>query len=66
MLSVEDKPFMWSVIMMNVIMLGVVMLNVIMLGVVMLSVSAPLLIQPQILLYCFVLFPRLKSYLHKI
>ncbi len=38
MLSVAYKPFMLSVVMLNVIMLSVVMLNVIMLSVVMLNV----------------------------
>jgi hypothetical protein len=38
MLSVANKPFILSVVMLNVVILSVVMLNVIMLSVVMLSV----------------------------
>jgi hypothetical protein len=41
-LSVENKPFMLSAVMLNVIMLIVFMLNVIILSVVMLNVVAPM------------------------
>jgi hypothetical protein len=43
MLSVTYKPFMLSVIMLNVVILSVIMLNVVILTVTMLSVVAPIL-----------------------
>ncbi len=42
MLSITNKPFVLSVVMLDVVMLNVVMLNVVMLNVVMLNVMAPL------------------------
>jgi hypothetical protein len=40
-LSVIKKPFMLSVVMLNVVMLSVIMLNVVMMSVIMLNVVAP-------------------------
>ncbi len=41
MLSVTNKPFMLSVVILNVVMLSVVILNVVMLSVAMLNVASP-------------------------